>query len=270
MAHRDRFVRTRRPFAPSPGRLFATAGAATILGHTIAASAVAPEQRSTRLQDSAFRQAQGRCDACHAVDPEGSHPIGVTPSMAVPPGLPLNSGQITCLTCHEPTADAHSAARAGNGAALRAGANPVTLCTACHGGSLTTAASAHALAMARAHPNRPTGGPTALRSGAHRGVDAESATCMACHDGSIAADAGHMTGLFSGPEAPQDHPIGVTMRHGRSHESLLANPAGLDERIQLFNGAVGCGSCHNLYSPIEDRLVMSNHGSQLCLSCHLY
>jgi predicted CXXCH cytochrome family protein len=36
----------------------------------------------------------------------------------------------------------------------------------------------------------------------------------------------------------------------------------------LFDGNLGCGSCHSAYSKEPHLLVMNNRGSKLCLSCH--
>jgi predicted CXXCH cytochrome family protein len=44
----------------------------------------------------------------------------------------------------------------------------------------------------------------------------------------------------------------------------------MDPRIWLFEGRVGCGSCHSPFAGGEALLVMSNVGSRLCLSCHVY
>jgi predicted CXXCH cytochrome family protein len=47
-------------------------------------------------------------------------------------------------------------------------------------------------------------------------------------------------------------------------------PAGmLDKNISLFDGKVGCGTCHNIYSQIRNLLVLDNARSKLCLECHL-
>ena len=41
-----------------------------------------------------------------------------------------------------------------------------------------------------------------------------------------------------------------------------------NDRIRLFDGKVGCGSCHSLYSQEKAHLVQSNYGSALCFECH--
>ena len=49
----------------------------------------------------------------------------------------------------------------------------------------------------------------------------------------------------------------------------LVDAARLDGRIRLFDQAVGCGSCHSVYSMQPKLLVTSNLRSRLCLSCHV-
>ncbi|MCL4537222.1 MAG: cytochrome c3 family protein, partial [Nitrospirae bacterium] len=64
------------------------------------------------------------------------------------------------------------------------------------------------------------------------------------------------------------HPIGTdymkAYRKGR-----LKHPSSINPAIRLFNGRLGCGSCHNMYSREKKHLVTSNKGSALCLSCHI-
>jgi predicted CXXCH cytochrome family protein len=42
----------------------------------------------------------------------------------------------------------------------------------------------------------------------------------------------------------------------------------LDPKMVLVNGKVGCLTCHNPLNPERNHLVMSDHRSALCLSCH--
>jgi predicted CXXCH cytochrome family protein len=96
---------------------------------------------------------------------------------------------------------------------------------------------------------------------------------MGCHDGASASDAGggvHAKQMRQG-EGGADHPIGIPMRatsRTKDGDFKIANAASLDHRIRLFSGAVGCGSCHSVYSKEPKLLVMSNRGSALCLQCH--
>lgn len=71
-------------------------------------------------------------------------------------------------------------------------------------------------------------------------------------------------------EGPSDHPIGVLVSAKSTREDCtIRTPHAIDPRVRLYNNAIGCGSCHNVYSDQEDLLVMSNQRSALCLSCHV-
>jgi predicted CXXCH cytochrome family protein len=73
-------------------------------------------------------------------------------------------------------------------------------------------------------------------------------------------------------DAAGAHPVGggTTLSDPRRQEqSRLVSVASLDQRIRLFDKAVGCGSCHSVYSKNAQLLVMSNDKSRLCLSCHI-
>jgi predicted CXXCH cytochrome family protein len=65
------------------------------------------------------------------------------------------------------------------------------------------------------------------------------------------------------------HPIGAE-QHPRGPGDNLVHPNSLDPRIRLFDGRVGCGSCHSPYAREHALLVMSNDRSALCLSCHSF
>jgi predicted CXXCH cytochrome family protein len=43
----------------------------------------------------------------------------------------------------------------------------------------------------------------------------------------------------------------------------------LRKEVKLYEGKIGCGSCHNIYSKEKYMLVISNDSSVLCLECHL-
>lgn len=101
--------------------------------------------------------------------------------------------------------------------------------------------------------------------------DPESAACLSCHDGATASDIGsHAVAAGWAPETGE-HPIGVRVdRPNRDRDECRMRPVGLiDPRVRLFDRAVGCGSCHSVYSKEENQLVMSNSRSALCLACHL-
>jgi predicted CXXCH cytochrome family protein len=102
--------------------------------------------------------------------------------------------------------------------------------------------------------------------------------CLGCHDGSVATDVSHRVG-FGTPVSAGDPIVRITGGHPISREyprrkperggwSGYFDPADLDDRIRLFEDRIECGSCHSPYSEEEHLLVMPNHDSALCLSCH--
>ncbi|MCA9285954.1 MAG: hypothetical protein KDA22_12095, partial [Phycisphaerales bacterium] len=107
------------------------------------------------------------------------------------------------------------------------------------------------------------------------GLDAESVSCVGCHDGSVAFDAtfGLPTGQHARVAAQSmgnSHPIGVPYRTPDDWPSGagLRSRFELDRRLRLFDDRLGCGTCHSVYSSRERLLVMSNDRSAMCLSCH--
>ncbi|MDX2119288.1 MAG: cytochrome c3 family protein [Planctomycetota bacterium] len=204
------------------------------------------------------------CASCHHFEKSMSHPVNIPAGAGTPANLPLENGMISCLTCHEATPH-HD--RSSAKVALRASSS-AALCVACHTPSATDAKNAHALAIGRAHL-----GPT-MPFAASRGngtLDSESQACMSCHDGSLARESGPTGSRARHADHADDHPLGVAMTAGKrvnGSDFTLANPRSLDRRVRLFDGAVGCGSCHSAYSREQSQLVMSNRGSRLCLTCH--
>ncbi|MFO0829394.1 MAG: cytochrome c3 family protein [Phycisphaerales bacterium] len=216
-------------------------------------------------------QPSSTCTGCHRLQQSFSHPVDFAPSSTIPSSLPLHGGRMTCTTCHDPvTARGHAEQPARGLSFLRGGDTVSTICSACHD-AMSGRAGVHGKGIPWAH----------LESAkkdrrADHGADPESQSCMSCHDGVNASDAGahSVRGMGSRglPGELGDHPIGVVFGapalRGQP-EIRLVSPARLDRRIRLFDRAVGCGSCHNPYARSDALLVMSNHRSQLCLACHV-
>ena len=94
-------------------------------------------------------------------------------------------------------------------------------------------------------------------------ASATSATCLGCHDGTI-AEATHASRPGSGEEL--GHPIEVdfaTSRLLREDPSLK-----LPDVLVLPAGKVACTTCHDGASTRPHRTSMSMEGSALCLACH--
>ena len=202
-----------------------------------------------------------------------NHPVHVRPSVAVaiPEGWPLDpDGTITCSTCHH----ALPSLEGPTEYLLREfdddATSLVQFCRSCHdNGNQRIAANSHWLAVGVAH----------IRDNAHQhaesrsGLDAESRSCLGCHDGVSAtehtispADRGraHLS------EKGQSHPIGVPYEGNREHgkSPALRPRALLPDKVRLPGGSVSCVSCHNLYVSTPSRLVVPIEESRLCLTCH--
>ncbi|USN99291.1 MAG: hypothetical protein H6810_01030 [Phycisphaeraceae bacterium] len=214
-----------------------------------------------------------RCNQCHEIDPVFSHPVGFRPGRPLPEKFPLQGGRLTCQTCHDgDSAATHSRARDSHDPMLRSAFEGRAFCAECHESSPMSSGMGHAGAVGAAHPARKADRRERSGGSFAGGLDPESASCLECHDGmtAMAAGGGHGGGLGGGRGLNNEHPIGVPYQSGRGARGMarMVNAASLDKRIRLFNGNIGCGSCHSVYSPIDHKLVMSNLRSALCLSCH--
>ena len=199
-----------------------------------------------------------------------NHPVGVRPSAAIriPSGWPLAAdGSLTCTTCH-------SAPPIGPNAASnlrRQGitdADPKAFCMNCHQES-GSGTAVHWQALPNAHimpeQNR--------KSSAGGSYDAASRSCLSCHDGVNAPDAGHSSSgqSFSGfGDRSRNHPVGVPYPFaGKMRAEVPLRPASsVPATVSLAGGVVSCVSCHNLYAGDEHRLSVPIEGSQLCFACH--
>jgi len=185
--------------------------------------------------------------------------------MAVPGDLPLENSLVTCITCHAAEEAGHTARPANS--VPRSISTPANLCAKCHVASDTGRAAAHGSGLDRAH----YGSASVDRSDRSGTLDAESRACVTCHDGSAAGEAGLRGAIAMPSDLGREHPVGVRFAsaHGGAWDGPRLHPArALDPRIRLFNGALGCGSCHSPYSREPRLLVVNNSKSALCLSCH--
>ncbi len=214
------------------------------------------------------------CGGCHhdVFDEGYMHPVNVRPkNVRVPGDMPLsNYGEITCGTCH----DIHSSYLTLYGASthyLRRGETGKDFCFICHSrGSLTEEGHTGALRVAHFSAKY-------MVTDTSQGIDKISQDCISCHDGSYATSVTIGAGIWthSGELIQNDmgsHPIGMDYDMARTRlgsKSYLRPRAMVDRRIRFFDGKVGCGSCHDPYSTIDQLLVMSDRDSKLCLACHM-
>lgn len=204
------------------------------------------------------------CSECHEESKGLSHPVEVMPSMEVPSEFPLDwKGKMTCVTCHV----AHKANSKTIRYLLRKNAFGELFCRSCHNISIE-GMDLHKASLETAHV-----GSRYTEKSRLDYIDELSIKCLNCHEASIAGDVMIQPvgrGDFSHkPSIGLTHPIGTDYFDLSSeYMGAYVQPELLDERIRLFDGKVGCGTCHNPYSKKHFQLVMSNEGSKLCFACH--
>jgi predicted CXXCH cytochrome family protein len=203
------------------------------------------------------------CLTCHGDVKEASHPVEMTPSMNVPGEFPLDwKGEMTCVTCHT----IHR--RGYDPSHLRSAVLGEAFCKRCHT-SLYDGADMHKTVVETAH----VGGRYSVGD-VTRVIDALSMKCLVCHDATLASG-GDVESVGMGKFRHRtniglSHPIGVShVEARRKYQGAYRRVEDLPPEIKLFNGTVGCGSCHNPFSVGHSELVMSNEESALCFACHV-
>ncbi|MCP5052399.1 MAG: hypothetical protein GY940_34850 [bacterium] len=221
------------------------------------------------------REIDHLCLSCHPGSARRSHPSNIVPAKALPDQFPLTGRKMVCVTCHFPHRvlgqpdQAPSPGRTVPGPyMLRSVKVGKVFCFSCHKGGFTDeAVDSHAIALKRAHTP-----VAALDFQQKQLIDDNSRECLSCHDGTIS------TGTHSeirGLSWEHKKNIGISHPISVDYQSVYLRkpreyhpPEGLDPRITLINGKIGCETCHNHYSKNKKHLVMNNNGSRLCLACH--
>ena len=67
----------------------------------------------------------------------------------------------------------------------------------------------------------------------------------------------------------KDHPVGIEYRYSaQKNPGRFRNLLDQDHKTRLFDGKVGCGSCHSLYADNASFIVASD-SEVLCRNCHI-
>ena len=99
-------------------------------------------------------------------------------------------------------------------------------------------------------------------------LDEYTLQCVECHDRHLKNPVG--AGSWRHFSARLNHPVGVSYMNVSAKMPGQYNPSvTLPKEIRLFNGKIGCGTCHNIYSKERYKLSMNNVGSRLCMECHI-
>ncbi len=103
-------------------------------------------------------------------------------------------------------------------------------------------------------------------------IDPESMTCVSCHD-DITVSVPQENETYRQRRARwttmSDHAIGMRYAAVARQIGEFNYPPTDAERIRLFDGKVGCGSCHSLYADNPAYLAVKQNYGRLCRSCHI-
>jgi predicted CXXCH cytochrome family protein len=199
------------------------------------------------------------CKHCHKkVTMASSHPVDVYPrGMSIPGDLPLRDGKVTCSTCHNIHLEDMVILGSKTYFLRRPTSDIKFFCISCHEEDPQNPGH---LLIATAH----TGNKFRVKDPSQP-IDPLSAQCIGCHDGILAGSAKFIIGSGVWQHRGDPHPIGVHYKRARMRNGRLAPLSRLDERIRLFAGRIGCGTCHDMFSKLPGKLVMRN----LCTNCHI-
>ncbi len=198
------------------------------------------------------------CEDCHRdVKETQSHPTNVYATLSVPKDMPLTDGMITCITCHYVHPKEGKQLVEDHFFLRRLVKGPL-FCSICH----ELDGKGHVV-LGEIHP------------GAYKETDKESSIdkvsldCIECHDDYFS----QIDRLGAGQwqhYSKMVHPIGIPYNEISMEKMYDFKPVSmLSKEVALFDGKIGCGTCHSIYSTIRAKLVMDNTGSKLCLECHI-
>ena len=220
------------------------------------------------------------CARCHKDLSPLSHSVGMAPSMPMPPGMPLDEqGRMTCATCHDPHKNRIDGRTGNKTYYLRVDKQGKAFCLLCHedpvhpgevrifavSGGLT-----HRRSMTRVH-----GFSDFSEANPDAKLDRLSLLCISCH-GSDEHNVDKQqlgSGVYwhKGDGIGLSHPVGVDYDDAAWRNSELVKTDDLDKRLKLFDGKIGCCTCHDPYANGGgEGLVIGVKGSyqDLCLACH--
>ncbi|HEY3347249.1 MAG TPA: cytochrome c3 family protein [Nitrospirota bacterium] len=230
------------------------------------------------------------CGRCHDMSKSVSHEVDMVPSdeLTIPKDMPLDEqGRMTCITCHDIHKPNRNPLTGEKTFFLRREVLGKNFCISCH----TTDKALDKIRLASIDPKSLKGlgikishSPVMDRGHgfAHFEVldnseelDNLSLACLDCHDDE-AKGKKTTIGMGRWRHASEgiglSHPIGMDYRRSTMDFKDLVPDNELDKRIKLFNGKLGCCTCHNPYIPGNgESLVIGTKESyqDLCFACHV-
>lgn len=201
------------------------------------------------------------CEQCHLDSRvQLSHPIDIFPSTPIPADMPLEDGALRCITCHYVHPFSVQDERPRYSLLRRPGRGAV-FCSACHGRNTKE----HVLfESVHLYPNQKASWETSL--------DIYTLQCIECHNDKIYVPQGALGIEITGHHSSSggNHPVGISFVRIAARSPHRFNPSGsLSQEIRLYNGKIGCCTCHSAYSKEKYMLVENNRKSRLCLTCHI-
>ncbi len=97
-------------------------------------------------------------------------------------------------------------------------------------------------------------------------IDGISSGCLNCHDGQVGPFARYC--LPSQGEQCTNHPIGVEYSLASATNLGLRSLESVSPLISLYEGRVGCASCHSHYSLEKKLLTVEKMQGILSQQCH--
>jgi len=199
------------------------------------------------------------CAACHRnLEEVQSHPTDINPTLAIPEDMLLINGKLTCITCHY----GHPQKKQQfieNKFYLRRMVRGPFFCNICH----ELDEKGH-IVFSDVHTGRYKVTDFKTR------IDKMSIECIGCHDKYL-NDPGDIVGAGMWEHSNKNsHVIGISYENISSKKRReFRAPGLLRKEMLLFDGKIGCGTCHSIYSKSRGMLVMDNNGSALCVECHI-
>jgi len=200
------------------------------------------------------------CNICHSkVREKKSHPVDINPTFSIPADMPLVDGRLTCITCHYVHPKENMDFMDSN-YFLRRLTKGMYFCIICH----EVDKDKH-IVTGNIHP-----GTYRVRDYNTR-IDSMSLTCIECHDSYMDSPVNFLgSGTWNHYSKEFNHPIGLEYDSISARDIRNYQPSSmLSEDMKLYDGKIGCGTCHNIYSTEENMLVMDNIRSRLCFECHI-
>lgn len=225
------------------------------------------------------------CLECHTQLSPVSHYSNVLASETYEAHFPVtDAGSLTCATCHDPHMPAIDQATGKKTFFLRGGVTGKMECRQCHSSDLspqglTTRRPAMDTAHGVAHFNV-LNNPVLDYSGRNLHIlntsvtlDPLSVFCLNCHDspGNPEYTSPGSYVYKHGPDNGLSHPIGIDYDEAaRGSKDVRSN--GMDPRLLLFDGKIGCCSCHDPYAlggGLGLRIGDNTGWQELCMGCHI-